>query len=390
MELALELLIRPHDYGYLIGSEQAYNPSTARHLNAYHLVCESLALLLFVPQLFCVFSDSKCGSQIPMSLVDASIKAITSPDPVEVIGGRLVLGLTFLRVFGLVRHWKQMWLSHTFVNAQQAQEESSILRRLLLVEKAHSSPNGKGGGFLKLGKQKGSDLMDQGDLETPLLPASGKEQASEEDQQLTSAAAIGTALMLVNSHRALFLLLCIVTFFPAINTLWVANTVASEQVAHLQALNVLSNSTDDCDFLLNAVVNWLRSGASVHLDRFDWLSSSGHGLFLVWAQLLPVRCDWQRPDGIITDCRVDERSPTAGVHCRVWADTWPGVDENTNTDDVAMATPNFFADLLGLRPGGLQEHDEMALALNDFNATSSVSTFEVRGIFNESHTIALA
>lgn len=55
---------------------------------------------------------------MPLSLVQASIDAITSQSTWKAAAGRVVIGLTFLRVFGLVRHWKQMWLSHTFVGSR--------------------------------------------------------------------------------------------------------------------------------------------------------------------------------------------------------------------------------------------------------------------------------
>jgi hypothetical protein len=131
IELIFEFIIRPPNYFDLMQSEKAFAPATARHINRYHLFCEVLALLLFIPQMSCVF-DNFCGESMPLSLVQASIDAITSQSTWKAAAGRVVIGLTFLRVFGLVRHWKQMWLSHTFVGSRF---EEHFVRELFLAEK---------------------------------------------------------------------------------------------------------------------------------------------------------------------------------------------------------------------------------------------------------------
>ena len=40
--------------------------------------------------------------------------ALTSSKLSKAVAGRFLVGLTFLRSFGLARHWKQMWLNHTY------------------------------------------------------------------------------------------------------------------------------------------------------------------------------------------------------------------------------------------------------------------------------------
>ena len=114
LELVLEFIIRPAGYYALKLSDKAYSPTTARHINAFHLFFEIGALALFVPQLFCVANQEQCGESIPLSLVDASYDAVMGFSYAEVAYGRFILGLTFLRTFALVRHWKQMWINATF------------------------------------------------------------------------------------------------------------------------------------------------------------------------------------------------------------------------------------------------------------------------------------
>jgi len=84
---------------------------TARNINRYHLVCETLGLLLFIPNFPCVFDDN-CGERIQCSNIWASLLAVTDDNGGKAAVGHIFLGLNFLRVFGLVRHWKQTWLDH--------------------------------------------------------------------------------------------------------------------------------------------------------------------------------------------------------------------------------------------------------------------------------------
>jgi hypothetical protein len=131
LELTFEYLIRPPDYPDLIESDQAYAPSTARNINAFHLVFESVALILFIPELRCLFDANSCGQSVPWSGLWASVHAVDGSDSSMAAAGRLCLGLTSLRLFGLVRHWKQMWINNTFAEDRQSH---NLVRRFLLLE----------------------------------------------------------------------------------------------------------------------------------------------------------------------------------------------------------------------------------------------------------------
>jgi hypothetical protein len=110
-ELFLEFLIRPKSYHELIRSDKAFAPSSARFLNRFHFICESLSLLLYVPQLVCGLSGN---CTIAFGASRRTLWALTSTSKGKSFVGRFLLGSTFLRSFGLARHWKQMWLNHTF------------------------------------------------------------------------------------------------------------------------------------------------------------------------------------------------------------------------------------------------------------------------------------
>lgn len=124
-----EYLVRPPDYAELIDSDQAYAPSTARHINVYHLVSETIALLLFIPEFKCLYKD-QCGELVTFSGLWASVGSVDGSHSGHAALSRLCLGLNSLRLFGLVRHWKQMWINNTFTD----ESRSNLVRRFLLYE----------------------------------------------------------------------------------------------------------------------------------------------------------------------------------------------------------------------------------------------------------------
>jgi hypothetical protein len=155
--------------------------------------------------------------------------------------------------------------------------------------------------------------------------------------------------------------------------------VAQDHTSLLQAYNVAANTTEDCDFLYNAVNAWLRSSASVptshrFTDEYDDTA------FLIWGKLLPVRCsDWQQPDGVITVCPVEDDQPLQ--LCNVW--------NVSNRDDVADPTIEMFADAFNLRVGGFRTFARNTTAPADFGNGSTEEEFYVKVIYNGGHYISL-
>ena len=119
LELLFEVLIRPKGYSVLIESDKAFAPSTARHINLFHLVFETLALATFVPEFQCV-GDDFCQRQTVFSRAQASMDSILGATHADAARGRFLLGLTVLRMFSVVRHWKQMWIGNTSRPIQRA------------------------------------------------------------------------------------------------------------------------------------------------------------------------------------------------------------------------------------------------------------------------------
>ena len=108
------MLIRPRGYTELISSDRAFAPSTARHINRFHLFFEMLALLTFIPEFDCIRNVEQCSTNSPFTRIQLSIDAVTADSHTDAALGRFFLGLTALRFFAVVRHWKQMWISNAF------------------------------------------------------------------------------------------------------------------------------------------------------------------------------------------------------------------------------------------------------------------------------------
>lgn len=95
-------------------SDKAFAPSTARYINLFHLFFETLALSTFIPEFRCIAGADVCNRKAVFSRVHASIDALLGDTHADAARGRFLLGITCLRLFGLVRHWKQMWINNTF------------------------------------------------------------------------------------------------------------------------------------------------------------------------------------------------------------------------------------------------------------------------------------
>jgi hypothetical protein len=144
----------------------------------------------------------------------------------------------------------------------------------------------------------------------------------------------------------------------------------------LQANNIVanSNSTDDCDYLRLAVESWLQATVNVTANYF-LNENYGDETYVIWAQLLPIRCDWQNgTGGVITKCIEDSENDYI---CNVWKNL--GNSENATRED--------FSEEMGIRAGELLELDKRDFGAF-FNGTNTNATFYVRAIFNESNTVA--
>ena len=169
----------------------------------------------------------------------------------------------------------------------------------------------------------------------------------------------------------------IVALYPVIYTIGYSNRSSENLVKLLAQNNVLSNSTDDCDYLLNAVFSWVEATAQATTEY--WINTQ-EGRYdtplLLWAQILPVRCSWQLQSGIITVC------PDAFANasqCQFWSKMGPL--------DPSVASREFFAEELGARVEGIQEYTMFNETIPvDFGLGSS--DFQVKVFMDQGDAIA--
>jgi hypothetical protein len=204
LELLFEALIRPAGYMKLIESDKAFAPSTARYINRFHLIFETFGLLTFFPEFRCLLQEDVCNRNSLFSRVRASTDAVLGDTHADSARGRFLLGITALRFFGVVRHWKQMWITNTF----RAVKVEGIVK---LIYRNEGNVTESGEMTEKSKKNDDNDSL-RGDKDEN--DNCERLASTEEDQRLKNAATIGTALMVVNSQRALILLYVVLLCTP--------------------------------------------------------------------------------------------------------------------------------------------------------------------------------
>lgn len=123
------MIIRPKGYTTLIQSDRAFAPSTARHINRFHLIFESIALVTYIPEFRCLAPYEMCHRGPLLSRVGSSLDAVIGQSHAVSARGRFLLGLTALRLFGLIRHWKQMFINNTFRPTERQGIEKWLIPR---------------------------------------------------------------------------------------------------------------------------------------------------------------------------------------------------------------------------------------------------------------------
>ena len=273
-ELLFEVFIRPEGYKELIISDKAYAPNTVRFINAFHLFVESLSLGLFIPEFMCIWRAESCSSRYPFSLHNAVLLSVAGPTRLDSFYGHAYQALLRLRIFGLVRHWKNMWVASAFINMTWSMKQSGFLSAFI--------PSFGSRNTLERKSLLGKTNMD---------PDAREEKTKE--LTLTNTSNIGTALMSTNSYRALVIMWVIMGIFPVMLSFksTVINSVTEEMTAQLQNTNLIvsDNATESCTFLNYSIVTWLKTMTYAHYktdDRDERFDSP----FLLSLVIKPYRC----------------------------------------------------------------------------------------------------
>eukprot|EP00594_Rhizosolenia_setigera_P021190 CAMPEP_0178980276 /NCGR_PEP_ID=MMETSP0789-20121207/26395_1 /TAXON_ID=3005 /ORGANISM="Rhizosolenia setigera, Strain CCMP 1694" /LENGTH=1092 /DNA_ID=CAMNT_0020670649 /DNA_START=112 /DNA_END=3388 /DNA_ORIENTATION=+ len=297
LELCAEVAIRPEGYSALIQGEKKYKPSTARYINRFHLVCESLALLFFLPELQCLSSAEKsCDEEYPFSLLYA-IRGILLQE--HIFTSYFIIIVMKLRIFGLVRHWKQMKFNRSIFEIKGKGDIRNVKgneasRRISEVTKIKSN-------------KKDDDEREDSDLEEDREDGDAV-GSSEEEQELNNADKIGTALMVVNSHRAMIILMIMACLQPL--TSGIRCVTIHSQDEHLKSFHNTATQLQDANLYTKDDKDkcmFLQKTSCISLFPIpqNYILPSEVQPTILKAVINPVRCDFQNErEGLITSCDI--------------------------------------------------------------------------------------
>jgi hypothetical protein len=353
LELCFQVFIRPDGYKFLVLSDKAYTPGVVKYINSAHLVVEICLLLLFIPEFLCILSSSgSCENRYPFSFQNATLLAVTSPTALETFYGRAFLATIRLRVFILVRHWKTMWVNNMSL---QGPRKSRLLVSLF--------PS-------RLSTKKAEDeKLDsiQPDIQSNNDQVSGDGELHTADENLTSASAIGTALLVTNSYRALATIWVVLGLFPLLYTILrqFSNPSAEAMTEQLQVsyrflLDNFPGSTELCSYWNDTVISWINAVAAPDVHD-DWMDP-----YLLSLQVEPSECYGTSDILPIFVCALGN---SAGTATSLSYD--PLCSSNATTIDE-------IASVLNLRRGSIVEY------------ISSQGPVTVRSLFDQTYTIEVA
>lgn len=391
LELVFEVLIRPKNYMELMTSEKAYRPSTARHINRMFIFGETLALLLYIPEIVCLSKeyDETCLAKGPagrLLLVNASAAAVLGPTPLQSLVGRLVLGSMAFRLFGVVRHWQHMLIQQTFRPVPREGLEKWIIpfdpaSRLRKLKRKKED---------KHQDDEDSDDDDDDDetvdIDTDEIDIDFSE--SKESRRLKSAANIGTALIVVNCQRALILMVLSVLVVPLFYTVTYQNLTSLNLTKLLQAENLASTTgLYDCNYLEEAIDSWLN--LAIVDQREDHEGDTNETPYVLWARVLPVRCPFQDKRGVITSCQGKQKRFRTCGECAQYEPTCDLWDSSDPIPDVGYGNTTeireYFAKELNLRGDGIFVYQQPTT--KDRFALDAMDPFQVTVVFNQNPTI---
>ena len=371
-ELFGEVFIRPDGYQGLLISDKAFTPSTVRYINTIHFVVELLALCVYIPEFFCLFTNYSCGERLPFSFYNAVLYGVIGPSYTNVLLGHAYIALVRIRIFCIVRHWKNMWVTRTFIHMTWRSNKSTMLSNIIppAVHRGSrvitSPPN-----------------EPRNSLDATLLKSSSSDKSHHHtDRKLTNASNIGTALMVINSYRSLAIVCVIAGLFPIFLSFMssIINPMTYQLTKQLQATNIVAADTSNatCGFLDTSVLNWL---VAVNIRGGNF------GNYLLTLDIQPRRCYYSENYFINVDaCRATATIPEPAVPiCMEWY----------KVDDIQLTTAEI-ADAANIRRGSIIELN--FLDISDFtivqedgsNVVEANTTFSVTTRFDHSLTIKIA
>jgi hypothetical protein len=217
---------------------------------------------------------------------------------------------------------------------------------------------------------------------------------SQENHRLKNAANIGTALIVVNCQRALILMTASVIILPLFFGINLQNVVSDNLSKILQANNLVSESGfRDCEYLQNAIDAWINIAIVDQPGRTSILQpkeGTEAYTFVLWAQVLPVRCPFQNETGTITSCTDKSKyfKEYNNITCNIWDTQAPPPSIVASDTDSHDAIETYFAENLVLRKGGIITKTSPKIP-NSYQF-EALNEFKVTVVYNENPTITAA
>jgi hypothetical protein len=375
LELLFQVFIRPDGFKQLIVSDKAYAPTTVRFINSFHFIIEALCLMIFVPEWYCLVSTYECDDRMRFSFHNAILMSVTGPTRLETFYGKAFLALLRLRVFGLVRHWKNMWITNTFINMKSKSTPNGLLSAIFpRASSERKSLIAKKGGHI--------------------------DESEKREINLANASTIGTALMVTNSYRALAILWIITGIFPLLTTFssTYTNAMAPVMTRQLQESNRLATDTSNstCNFLADSVLSWM-----VGFTSPGFSPQGSQARYLVDLRIEPPdRCEYlgfEKNAITVTACEeLEKQANESGLPLNdtlrrpiaSFCDTWRPQKNGTKPE---------IARKLGLRTGSILLFKETAMGNltqvaidGTVGITTENVTYSVKSLFDETFTIRKA
>lgn len=265
LELLLEFYRRPYDYFDLVRSPKSYAPSTRRFIGNFHFVLETFALILFLPEFLCIFTNENCSDDLRFGLLWSIRKLEYGESVYDFIRGSLAISFARIRSMGLLRHLCNRFLRQD-IKAELGNEPAP------LKDEYSQSPT-------RNLKKRSSISVD----EVPKL----------QDVEVVHANRIGTGMLMVNSHYMIILILCISVLLPLCN-IFSLTTVNSETATSTKLLYSFMNQTHgtdniDCNLTIKSMLAWFNVVESINPK--DISSGRDSSTYLMWADTYIPECE---------------------------------------------------------------------------------------------------
>jgi len=283
-DLFSEILIRPMDYSKLLRSNKAFYPSTQRYIDNFHFFLEFLALALYFPEILLYFSDN-----VKFGIFHSYMNTLDSAEDSNPWLHIIWLALVHLRIVGVMRRWRQSTINASYLKTG---EELSLAK---VPDETNVGSSSEEDQVPRRGSCSIEDSHVHSDTnhETPKLFQSSAGRYYTDNEDITRASTIQTALMVTNSHLIIVVMLLLCTSVHIIFG-FRQDTCAHNMASYLLKINIEAGTKDDnatCYLLENSLNSWEKSFkvGGCYPNKSYLQTYNDYDSYLMWVELLPKR-----------------------------------------------------------------------------------------------------